>query len=61
MVVYIVSVICDHEYFCRAVDKVFANFQDAQDYITSKGNPMEHPWTGGDDIPVYVIDTWKVD
>lgn len=60
MTVYIVSVICDHEYFCRTVDRVFAKFEDAKEYVDSKGNPMEHPWTGGNDIPVYSIDFWEV-
>ena len=60
MTVYAVLELCDYEYFCRKVRKIYSTREAAEKYILSLGNPQHKRWTGTQ-INEYTIEEYEVE
>ena len=60
MKVYAVLELCDEEYFCRKVRKIYSTREAAEKYILALGNPQYNAWTGTQ-INEYTIEEYEVE
>lgn len=60
MTVYAVLEICDYEYFCRKVRKIYSTREAAEKYILALGNRKHKSWTGME-MDEYTIEEYEVE
>ena len=68
MKVWVVSVLCDDEYGCTAVDEIFATEEGALAYLEEIDECEDIPrkdvtytnWADDKEYPVYTVRAWEV-
>lgn len=61
MRVYLVEKICDFEYGCREVVKVFKNEKSARNYVNEQPDVGDVEFWNGENIPMYEITMFEVE
>lgn len=61
MLVYLVEKICDFEYGCRKVVKVFNNEESARNYVNEQPDVGDVEFWTGENIPMYEITPFEVE
>lgn len=61
MLVYLVKRICDFEYGCTEVVKVFSSEKAARDYINDQPDVGDVRFWDGSNVPMYHVDMFEVE
>ena len=61
MLVYLVEKICDFEYGCTEVVKVFSSEKAARDYINDQPDVDDVIFWDGSNVPMYVVNMFEVE
>lgn len=61
MKVYLVEKICDYEYGCTEVDKVFSSEKAARDYINDQPDVGDFAFWDGSTAPIYDVTMFEVE
>lgn len=61
MLVYLVEKICDYEYGCREVVKVFSSEKAARNYINNQPNMGDVMFWDGTNEPMYDVNIFEVE
>lgn len=61
MKVYLVERICDYEYGCTKVVKVFSNEKSAREYINKQPDVGNFTFWNGSSVPMYDVTVFEVE
>lgn len=61
MFVYVVTSICDSEYGCTTIEKIFSSYEKAEEYISNNGGNYIMKFWSGVERWYYSIETWEID
>lgn len=61
MLVYLVERICDYEYGCTEVVKVFSSEKAARDYINKQPDVGDFTFWDGSNSPIYDVNLFEVE
>lgn len=61
MIVYLVEKICDYEYGCTEVVKVFSSEKAARDYMNEQPDVGDFTFWDGSNAPIYDVNIFEVE